>query len=82
MFGQQFQPSPAALSSDPFAMGDNSEDPFKTTPKPAMGGADPFKGSAPDGKDPFTFSGNSFGGATVSSGVGVTCEGDVCEGDM
>ena len=77
LFGQQFQPGPASLPGDPFALGDNSEDPFKTTPKPAVGGADPFKGTTPDGKDPFAFSGNSFEGALVSGGVRVTCEGDM-----
>ena len=73
MFGQQFQPGPA-VSGDPFALGNDTEDPFLSTLKPAGSGADPFKGTS-DGKDPFAFSGDSFGGTTVS--VGVTCEGDV-----
>lgn len=76
LFGQQFQPSPTvALSGDPFAPGNDADDPFLSTLKPAVSGTDPFKGTS-DGKDPFTFSGDSFGAITVS--VGVMWEGDMC----
>lgn len=74
------------LSGDPFAPGNDAEDPFLSTLKPAVSGTDPFKGTS-DGKDPFTFSGDSFGAITVS--VEVMCEGDMkwclrvlCEGDV
>ena len=68
MFGQQFQPGPSLLSGDPFTPGDNTDDPFKSTPKQAVVGADPFKSTAPDGGDPFAFSGDAFGGTSVSRG--------------
>ena len=71
LFGQQFQVAPALLSGDPFGSGDTTEDPFKVTPKLEVDGADPFKVTASDGKDPFASSSSLFGGTAVSSYVRV-----------